>query len=201
MYRFQVTAYCMNWTILKKELNSIVLIPLFINTSFVQSLLNQSISINGACFLSLFYSDVLLMNVSLRCSCIKSSNTEHGNVYSAIRPWTMTSPAIILARTKPDPAHPCYFCMIFMHIYTPCDFNSCILLILSSFHWILAVFVFTHLVAGTIKYKQMLKISLKFTFKQADTSANDSETAILTLWWTARHLLLLYFTLHHTQNV
>lgn len=86
MYRFQVTAYCMNRTILKKELNSIVLIPLFINTSFLQSLLKQSVSINGACFLSLFYSDVLLMNVSLRCSCIKSANTEHCNVYSAIRP-------------------------------------------------------------------------------------------------------------------
>lgn len=48
----------------------------------------QPICINKWCLLvqSLFYLDVLLLNVSLRSSCIKSANTKCCNVYSAIGP-------------------------------------------------------------------------------------------------------------------
>lgn len=127
----------------------------------------QSICFNKWCLLvqSLFYLDVLLLNVSPRSSCIKSANTECCNVYSAIGPWTMTYPPIILVHAKPDLSHLCSFCMIFMHIHIPCDSNQYIFVISSSFNWILAVFIFTYLMAGTLKYKQVLKIILKFILK------------------------------------
>lgn len=96
-----------------------------------------SIYSNKWCLLAqnLFYSG-LLMNVSLRSSCIKSANTEYCNVYFAVRPWTMTSPPIILVHTKHNPEHLCYFCTIFMHIHALWDFNPYTLVISSTFHWI-----------------------------------------------------------------